>query len=563
MAVPLPRRPPKSTISSKQSIFTDDSSDSDWSSGYTRGNEDIKDRSKKYETRLLARLVSKRVLIRLGYPWVQQGNTIIVLGDLDEDRVEEILKLSEDDNRSHNELEDTSRNQTGTRRNSISEIAQPPTPPGVMTMGRQDRPFEKLRVMNNANHSLAETAAGGNDESAPRISHYQQHDPILRRKPSDLHLRSSAIARLGIPEAEARLVLENSRAHGVLQRSASDVNLAESRSYYPVQFDNMPYDHQRNFDDQVIKDLLVEWTPQWAGVPRGNDPADIGPKEGIMGGEGLFDVETEDDTSESSVVDGGFYDSFEHSSFENHILKTHLDGNILGLELRRDGPTPTEQDSRAKLPHEEFAKDVANLALGNDSTAEIERLEEQLSMLRSRRNAKRTDTGLPSRGLDEKTQHRTGKMIVPGAAQTPTQANAATAEHDTNTSSPSVPKKPAAQRRVTMDEAQDEADTNNSSEENPLTKVRDGEEGGTKHARASTFPRPTDSSQAEPEWAQRVLEDSTEFSEPTDPARADLVLSGSQSRRDVRAAQREASTSKRKGSERGKLRKAAPDVKSA
>ena len=411
-----------------------------------------------------------------------------------------------------------------------------------MTMGRQDRPFEKVRVTNNANHSLAVTAAGGNDESAPRISHYPQHDPILRRKPSDLHLRSSAIARLGIPEPEARLALENSRALGVLQRSASDLNLAERRSYYPVQFD-MPYDHQRNFDDQVIKDLLVEWTPQWAGVPRGNDPADIGPKEEVMGGEEFFDVEAEDDTSESSLVDGGFYDSFEHSSFEDHVLKTHLDGNIPGLELRRDGPTPTEQDSRAKLPHEEYVKNVANLALGNDSTAEIERLEEQLSMLRSRRNAKRT-----------------GERPTPGAAQTPTQTNPASAENDTDTSSPFVPKKLAVQRRVTMDEVQDEADTNNLSEKNPLTKVRDGEEGGNKHARASTFPRPTEASQAELEWAQRAPEDSTEFSEPTDPARADLVF-GPQSRRDVRAAQREASTSKRKGSERGRLRKAAPDVK--
>lgn len=61
----------ESTCSSTQWTSTDNFSDSDWSSGYNRSDKDSKKRSKKHETRMLARLVSKRVLIDLGYPWVE------------------------------------------------------------------------------------------------------------------------------------------------------------------------------------------------------------------------------------------------------------------------------------------------------------------------------------------------------------------------------------------------------------------------------------------------------------------------------------------------------------
>ncbi|KAG6361122.1 hypothetical protein INS49_009346 [Diaporthe citri] len=40
----------------------------------------------------------------------------------------------------------------------------------------------------------------------------------------------------------------------------------------------------------------------------------------------------------------------------------------------------------------------------------------------------------------------------------------------------------------------------------------------------SNFPRPMETPEAEPEWAQRVLKDSTAFSEPADPARTDIVF---------------------------------------
>lgn len=71
---PPPLRFRESALSSKQWTTTDTtSSESDWSSGYFKGDEDSRKRS-NHETRILARLVSKRVLKDLGYPWVEEAS---------------------------------------------------------------------------------------------------------------------------------------------------------------------------------------------------------------------------------------------------------------------------------------------------------------------------------------------------------------------------------------------------------------------------------------------------------------------------------------------------------
>lgn len=408
----------------------------------------------------------------------------------------------------------------------------------------QGRVLERVQAPKNATQSLAVTASEANDDNAPERSLYQQHslahDQILRRKPSDLHLRSSAIARLGIAQTEAGLALQASRVLGALQRSVSDLNLAERRSYFPAQFDSMQYNPQRNADDQIIKQSPIE----------GNDSADVRVREEPI------DVEAHEDLSQTSVADEDFDSASDHSSIGDHNLEAHQHSNISASELQT--PTAAEQVSRTKFPYIGHVKDVANQDWRTDSLAEIERLEEQLSMLKSIRNAKRTGKELLSKQLKERTEHKTGEGPAAGPAQTPKKVNSATVEHDNNRSSPPVPKKLAVQRRVPMKEVQDEADTKISSEKNPTAEGRDGNEGGNRPVRVSTFPRPMETPAAELEWAQRVLEDSTALSEPTDPARADIVF-GSRTRRDVRAAQRDAS--KRRGSERGRLMKGAADLK--
>ncbi|KAE8453655.1 hypothetical protein EG329_009166 [Mollisiaceae sp. DMI_Dod_QoI] len=51
---------------------------------------------KKGKTRMPARLVSKRAIIDLGYPFEEEGETIIILKALGRENIDEVIKLSED-----------------------------------------------------------------------------------------------------------------------------------------------------------------------------------------------------------------------------------------------------------------------------------------------------------------------------------------------------------------------------------------------------------------------------------------------------------------------------------
>lgn len=59
---------------------------------------------KKGKTRIPARLVSKRALIDLGYPFIEEGNTVIVLKALGQENIDDMLKLSEDYKKSMSSL---------------------------------------------------------------------------------------------------------------------------------------------------------------------------------------------------------------------------------------------------------------------------------------------------------------------------------------------------------------------------------------------------------------------------------------------------------------------------
>ncbi|CCF45830.1 hypothetical protein CH063_03709 [Colletotrichum higginsianum] len=59
---------------------------------------------KKGRTRIPARLVSKRALVDLGYPFVEEGAAVVLLVALDERLIDEVLKLSEEYRRSDQEF---------------------------------------------------------------------------------------------------------------------------------------------------------------------------------------------------------------------------------------------------------------------------------------------------------------------------------------------------------------------------------------------------------------------------------------------------------------------------
>ncbi|KAK2601991.1 hypothetical protein QQS21_004417 [Conoideocrella luteorostrata] len=91
---------------------------------------------KKGKTKIPARLVSKRALIDLGYPFVDEENTVVVQKALGQDNIDELLKLSEEYIKADQEVA-IARSSAGTvveerieeRREEVFERPAPPPPP--------------------------------------------------------------------------------------------------------------------------------------------------------------------------------------------------------------------------------------------------------------------------------------------------------------------------------------------------------------------------------------------------------------------------------------------------
>ncbi|KAG6026816.1 hypothetical protein E4U41_001166 [Claviceps citrina] len=95
---------------------------------------------KKGKTKIPVRLVSKRALIDLGYPFIEEENTIIVQKALGQDNIDELLKLSEEYIRADEEVANA-RSSAGNlieerieeRRTEILRTAGPPPQPAQTT----------------------------------------------------------------------------------------------------------------------------------------------------------------------------------------------------------------------------------------------------------------------------------------------------------------------------------------------------------------------------------------------------------------------------------------------
>ncbi|KAG6062377.1 hypothetical protein E4U32_002491 [Claviceps aff. humidiphila group G2b] len=93
---------------------------------------------KKGKTKIPARLVSKRALIDLGYPYVEEGTTIVVQKALGQDNIDELLKLSEEYIRADQEVANA-RSSAGNlveerieeRRTEIFQAPARPPPPAM------------------------------------------------------------------------------------------------------------------------------------------------------------------------------------------------------------------------------------------------------------------------------------------------------------------------------------------------------------------------------------------------------------------------------------------------
>ncbi|KAK9441056.1 hypothetical protein VB005_05692 [Metarhizium brunneum] len=94
---------------------------------------------KKGKTKIPVRLVSKRALIDLGYPYVEEDNTIIVQKALGQDNIDELLKLSEEYIKVDQEViaarsaaGDIVEERIEVRKQKVIETKAPPPPPPVV-----------------------------------------------------------------------------------------------------------------------------------------------------------------------------------------------------------------------------------------------------------------------------------------------------------------------------------------------------------------------------------------------------------------------------------------------
>ncbi|KAI1777458.1 hypothetical protein F4818DRAFT_439813 [Hypoxylon cercidicola] len=118
---------------SRSSTTSDDSSTSGGTSITVKSIKSVKSEyPKKGKTRIPGRLVSKRALIDLGYPFVEEGNVIIVQKALGQQNIDDLLKLSEDYKKSEQEVT-AARSVSGELIEERREIfTLPPPPPSVV-----------------------------------------------------------------------------------------------------------------------------------------------------------------------------------------------------------------------------------------------------------------------------------------------------------------------------------------------------------------------------------------------------------------------------------------------
>ncbi|SPO07521.1 uncharacterized protein DNG_10215 [Cephalotrichum gorgonifer] len=110
---------------------TGTSSDSSSDSSPSRATSVRSEYPKKGKTKIPGRLVSKRALIDLGYPFLDEGKTVIILKALGQDQIDQVLKVSEEYKKAELEVSaarSSSGNLVDDRRDEIYTIPPPPPP---------------------------------------------------------------------------------------------------------------------------------------------------------------------------------------------------------------------------------------------------------------------------------------------------------------------------------------------------------------------------------------------------------------------------------------------------
>ncbi|KAI0846167.1 hypothetical protein F5Y00DRAFT_244686 [Daldinia vernicosa] len=112
---------------SRTSVSSDDSSSTGGTSVTVKSVKS--EYPKKGKTRIPVRLVSKLALIDLGYPFVEEGNVIVVQKALGQQNIDDLLKLSEDYKKSEREVASARSVSAGIFEERREEVFTLPPPP--------------------------------------------------------------------------------------------------------------------------------------------------------------------------------------------------------------------------------------------------------------------------------------------------------------------------------------------------------------------------------------------------------------------------------------------------
>ncbi|KAH7323635.1 hypothetical protein BKA65DRAFT_72130 [Rhexocercosporidium sp. MPI-PUGE-AT-0058] len=128
---------------------------------------------KKGKTRMPARLVHKRAIIELGYPFEEEGDVIIIQKALGRENIDEVIKLSEDF-RSSETVMSGARSEAGTvieERHEVFTVPPPPPQPG--NFAPPPPPVQIVQDTKIVEH------AGPSHHHHPEPSHHHHHDPVI------------------------------------------------------------------------------------------------------------------------------------------------------------------------------------------------------------------------------------------------------------------------------------------------------------------------------------------------------------------------------------------------
>ncbi|KAF4634915.1 hypothetical protein G7Y89_g3199 [Cudoniella acicularis] len=162
-----------------QSVRSSVRSSSRGSSSSSTSFETVKSEfPKRGKTRMPARLVSKQVIIDLGYPFEEEGETIIIMKALGRENIDEVIKLSEDYKKVEKVEMSGGRSEAGTvveeRRTevfTVPPIAYLPAPP-------PSPPVQNLEVVQDTR--IVETHHRSHSPAMSHRSHHHHHsNPII------------------------------------------------------------------------------------------------------------------------------------------------------------------------------------------------------------------------------------------------------------------------------------------------------------------------------------------------------------------------------------------------